>query len=186
MNRPLEVPDLYQRPARFSVAEYSRMLEAGMFEDMRVELVEGELVRMSPSHSEHGRAHAQVFGRLFAILREAGLESAIDIAAVTAPRTVRGPDIAVLRPDAPRRGLAEAQHLLLAIEIADSSIDRDLHEKARDYGGAGIPHYWVIDLAHAKTHVFSEAAAHGYDRSETVPFDQPIPVPGTGSSLIIG
>jgi Uma2 family endonuclease len=183
MNQPATFAETWQRPARFSVAEYGRMLDAGAFQDMRVELVEGELVRMSPAHSAHGRLHSRLHARLAAVLEKAGISCAIDLASVAGPDTVLGPDIAALAPGAAESGMVDASDILLAVEIADSSLGRDLGEKQRAYARAGVPHYWVVDVEAGVTHAMSSAAENGYRERVVIPFAQPLPVPGTKEAI---
>lgn len=183
MNQPAAFAESWQRPARFSLAEYDRMLAAGVFADMRVELVDGELVRMSPAHSAHGRTHVALLEQLLPVLKRAGLKSAIDLASVAGPSTVLAPDFAVLTPDAEQKGMVQARHILLAIEVADSSLGRDLGEKQRAYARAGVPHYWVVDVDAQVTHAMSGPAAQGYQTRVVIPFVQPLAVPGTDEAI---
>jgi len=53
------------------------------------------------------------------------------------------------------------------VEAADSTLRLDLTAKARQYGSAGIPDYWVVDIPNRLLHVFREPTPDGY-ASETV------------------
>lgn len=183
MNQLSNARPVWQRPARFTLAEFGRMLDSGAFEDMRVELVEGELIRMSPANSEHGRVHSLLHRRLAAVLERAGIETAIDLAVVVDGDSVLGPDIAALAPDAERQGMVSAAHVLLAVEVADSSIGRDLGEKQAAYASAAVPHYWVVDVSGRVTHAMSEPSGDGYGRRDVVPFGQLLAVPGTDEAI---
>src|SRR2546423_9728172 len=84
----------------FTVAEYHRMAEAGIFtEDGRVELIEGEILRMSPI----GSLHASCVKRLNKLLSSLVGQDAI--VSVQDPVQLNDfsepePDLALLRPRA--------------------------------------------------------------------------------------
>lgn len=185
MNAPFLTPDPKLGKHQFSAREYLHFLDSGAFADMKVELSEGILLRMSPAHSAHARMHSRVTARLEAAIAGTSLAVCLDLATVLNPLTVRGPDIALVHATAPDEGPARGQDILLAVEIADSSLADDLGDKARDYGAAGIPHYWVVDVAAKVTHAMQGPVAAGYGERRVVPFDQPLAVPGTPESIHI-
>lgn len=67
-----------------------------------------------------------------------------------------GPDLAVVSGS--RRDLADRQatSAVLIVEVADSSLDLDTTTKAELYATAGVPDYWVIDLASRKLLLFRD------------------------------
>lgn len=133
---------------RFTVDDYHRMGEAGiLYEGERVELIDGEVVAMSPI----GPRHSACVGRATRALVLTALDSAI----VLPQGSVRlsqyhepQPDLVLLRPRADFYATRHAGpgDILLAIEIADSSLTFDRTVKARVYAQAGIPEYWLADL----------------------------------------
>src|SRR5258708_2048030 len=112
---------------RFTVDEYHRMGRAGVFhEDDRVELLEGQIVEMSPI----GPAHAGCVAVLTGVLSRRGGESVVvwvqnpvDLGERSEPQ----PDVALLAPraDAYRTAHPRARDILLAIEVADTSLEHD-------------------------------------------------------------
>jgi Uma2 family endonuclease len=62
---------------------------------------------------------------------------------------------------------------LLVIEVADTTLKRDREIKAPDYGAAGLPELWIVDLDTRRTLVWRQAPA-GFSELETVSFDQPL------------
>ncbi|QMW22236.1 Uma2 family endonuclease [Sandaracinobacteroides saxicola] len=171
--------------ARFTATDYLRMLDAGAFEDMKVELIDGELWKMSPAHSLHGRRHMQVAGELYRCLTGTTMEAMLDIATILADQTVCGPDIGVFTSEAARTGPQTAEHLLLAVEISDSTLDQDLDLKAPLYAAAQVPILWVVDVRAEITHVMTDPDGHGYRTRRTIPFAQALPVPGTEKSITL-
>jgi Uma2 family endonuclease len=116
---------------RFSVHEYHRMAEVGILsEDDRVELIEGEILEMSPIGSRHAACVDRLnrllngFADLSAIVR---VQSPILLDVNSEPE----PDISLLRPsdDFYAGGHPTPGDVLLLIEVADTSVERDLEVK---------------------------------------------------------
>ena len=155
---------------RFTVEEYHRMGEAGIFrEDDRVELIEGEIVQMSPI----GRPHAftvMMFNNL--------LVKAVGGRALVSPGnpvrltrwTEPQPDLMLLRLDADyREEFVVPGHVLLVIEVADTSLAYDRGVKLRLYAQAGILEVWIVDVQHERVEVHRDPAGEGYRTVEVVP-----------------
>ena len=132
----------------FNVDEYHRMSDAGILsEDDPVELIEGEIVRMSPI----GSRHIGCVNRLNTSLnRNAG-----QFAIVSVQNPIRlddysepEPDIALLkhRSDFYSQSLATVEDVLLVIEVADTSVEYDRNVKLPLYAKAGIPEVWLATL----------------------------------------
>ena len=76
--------------------------------------------------------------------------------------------------------------MLLVVEASDSTLRPDLTAKARQYGSAGIPEYWVVDIPNRLLHVFREPVTDGY-ASETIltPDDEVHPLAAPASALCV-
>lgn len=132
----------------FSVDEYYRMAKAGLFsEGPHVELIEGEVIEMSPIGSRHAGCVDDLnslvthnVGRL-AIVR---VQGPIRIDEYSEPQ----PDIALLKPrrDSYRRSHPTPSEVLLVIEVADTSAHYDRNVKLPLYARAGIPEAWLVIL----------------------------------------
>jgi Uma2 family endonuclease len=158
MTRPVETPE-----RRVTVEEYHRMAEAGILPpDERVELLLGVVRRMSPKNWAHVVAANRIFdlfrrhleGRARVYkedpLRQVGLDSE------------REPDVMVCaHPDLNAFG-TESMKPLLVIEVAESSLARDLGEKLAIYAKAAIPEYWVVNLVDRVLDVFRDPAEGRY------------------------
>ena len=150
------------RPLRRS--DYDRMVELGLFEDERVELLHGMLVAMSPQDA----LHADVIGRLNRCLVPALLGRAL--VRVQAPLAVSDesepePDVAVVPEGDYSAG--HPQTALLVVEVAGSSLKKDRGVKARLYAAAGIPEYWLVDLERRVVEVRTRPTARRYGRLRT-------------------
>ena len=153
---------------RFTVDEYYRMAEVGILSARdRVELIDGEIVTMTPIGARHNGC---VTSAARALTRAAG-----DDALVQSQGPVRldvyyepEPDLALLRP---RDDFYTSRHagpadVILIVEIADSSIEYDRDVKASIYAMSGIPEYWVADLNANILVKYSLPNPRGYQRIE--------------------
>lgn len=135
-----ELPDEF-RPLRRD--EYDRLIDLGVFEGTKVQLVGGLLVEMTPQKDPHFQLIAdlnmllvpQVLGR-----HTVSVQGPLQVDEISEPE----PDLAIL-PLPRYRGVGKTGEALLVIEVAESSLRFDLGEKARRYAAAGYPEYWVID-----------------------------------------
>jgi Uma2 family endonuclease len=136
----VEVAELH----RLSVDEYHRILEAGgIGEDARVELLGGLLAAMSPKTRAHENAIAYLARRLMR-----GVDAGAFEVRVASPLTLEDsepePDLAVISLAAPRP--YHPATAALVVEVAVSSLQRDLGVKSGLYARAGVTEYWVVDL----------------------------------------
>jgi Uma2 family endonuclease len=133
---------------RFNVEEYHRMAETGILsEDDRVELIDGEILSMSPIGPRHLAATDRAT-RLFVELAGddaiARVQGSVRLGSFEEPQ----PDIVLLRPqpDFYASRFAGPQDVLLVLEVADSSLVHDRVTKGRIYAQAEIPEYWILNL----------------------------------------
>lgn len=186
MNKPFAPPTRVQPPiGGFTADEFEWMMECGAFADMRVELAGGYLERMSPAHFDHGTIHANVIADLAVVSRPAGLLIATDLAVRIDDLTIRGPDVTLLR-EASRTGSVPGNQVLLAVEVADTSLPKDLGPKLQEYARVGIPTYWVVDVQARAVRVLTQPDGEAYRRVEIVRFGEPLAVPETNQTITIG
>ncbi|MGH9068171.1 MAG: Uma2 family endonuclease [Acidimicrobiales bacterium] len=152
----------------FTVDEWHRMGEAGLFgEDARVELMDGEVVQMSPI----GSRHFDCVNRLNRLLVLAVGERAV----VSVQNPVRlgnysepQPDLALIRPRDYSAEIAQPEDVLLLIEVADTTLAWDRDRKGPLYGRSGIPLTWIVDLKGQEVIVLQGSAPDGYLVQERV------------------
>jgi Uma2 family endonuclease len=148
------------RPAtatvKFSLAHYHHLIALGLLADHRVELLEGEIVRMAPMKAPHlGRlgfltAHLP---HLITPDQQVYFQSPITLS-TSEPE----PDVMILKASPTFYGDSKptAIHALLLIEISDTTLNYDQGRKLAIYAESGIPEYWIIDLDHDVIHQYSD------------------------------
>lgn len=160
------------------------MGEAGAFDDMKVELIEGELERMNPPMGSHSRRQTSVMMRLGAIVGEGRLR--VELGVRLSDDTAVACDCAILMaPIEDEHRLALPSELVLAIEIAETTRSRDIGLKRILYATAGIPHYWVVDGNRSVVHVYGDPGDGDYSRVRTFGFGEMLDVPGTDATIVI-
>lgn len=192
MHELAEIQPDEQRLIRRS--EYERMVDLGLFEDERVELLYGVIVKMSP----HGPEHDSALSRL-TVLFVRGLSDGARVRIQSAFAASDGsepePDLAVVPPG--DYDDAHPSTAWLVVEVAKSSLVKDRGPKARLYAEAGVSEYWVVNLVDGLIEVHTAPRAglyrtitrYGLDdviRSERFPtLEVPVsavlkPMPGIG------
>ncbi len=121
------------------------MVDAGVLrEDERVELLEGNIVSMSPQ----SEAHMRVIVRLNRILTRS-LDDAYQVrpqGPLTLPDSEPEPDVAVVRAADAASTEVHPARALLVVECSGDSLSYDRTVKARIYARAGIPEYWIVNV----------------------------------------
>jgi Uma2 family endonuclease len=154
----------------FTVDEYHRMAEAGILgPEERLELIDGEIIQMSPI----GHAHWVAVNRASLLFFEAFRRNAV----VSTQNSVRlsgwtepQPDVTVFKP---RSDLYAAKKptpadVLLIVEVADSTLRFDRNVKVPLYAAAGIPEVWIEDLNNDCLLVYRDPHAEGYRSTVTL------------------
>jgi Uma2 family endonuclease len=153
----------------FTVGEYEQMISAGVLsEDDRLELIEGEILAMSPIAG----LHIQVVNRLNRLL----VLLLKDQAVVSIQNPVRlrhsepQPDVAILRSTANDQpaGVPRASDVILVIEVADTSVALDRAVKIPLFGREGIPEAWLVDLAQGSIEVYRGPSPSGYRNKQAL------------------
>lgn len=151
----------------FTVDEYDRLIEAGFFRpDERLELVDGEIVTMSPI----GTRHAARVGRLtdlFGARLGGNALVWVQNPVVLGERDEFQPDVAVLRRRDDYHATARPgpSDVLLLIEVADRTLTYDRSVKIPRYGAAGVSEVWLVDLQREVVLVYQTPTAEGYASS---------------------
>jgi len=163
MTVTVDIADSTHKVAPMDARAVRVLMEAGALpNDGRVELVDGNLIEMSPANDAHGAALAEIiFGLKSQLPRDYGVIA--DAAVYLADDLMLAPDIAVLRrPKVSHE--AEGADFDLIVEIAHTTLAQDLGWKADRYARHGVPEYWVVDLANRRLHIHRQPGPAGYGR----------------------
>jgi Uma2 family endonuclease len=143
--------------------EYDQLVALGVFEDERIELLDGLLVVMSPIGAPHSSAVQKLTELLVLALHgRASVRCQMPLAAgdLSEPE----PDLTVVPV-----GDYDTNHphqAYLVIEVADSSLATDRGRKLRLYARCNIAEYWIVNLADRCIEVYTEVSGDAYARLE--------------------
>ena len=148
--------------AKWSVADYHRMIASGILGDRAVELLAGNIVEMSPEDPLHASRIRKVANTLRLLLN--GLALISEAHPVTLNESEPEPDIAVVRLPESRYDERHpgAEDIFWLIEVANRSLAKDLQEKKQAYATAGISEYWVIDINTNRLTIFRQPQGTDY------------------------
>jgi Uma2 family endonuclease len=140
---------------------------AQSFPDARTELVQGEVVRMSPAGFEHGVIALRLGARLLAFVEahELGAVCGAETGFLIGrnPDTVRAPDVAFVA----RERLGEGPRVKtflpfapdLAVEVVSPSERAEgVQERVRDWFAGGVRQVWMVYPSVERVHVLRSPA----------------------------
>ncbi|WP_434687043.1 Uma2 family endonuclease [Pseudanabaena minima] len=149
---------------KFDVEQYQQMGKVGIFHpESRVELIDGEIVVMSPIGLKHIATINRMNYFLHSNIKENGIistQNSIRLSNYSEPQ----PDIAILRPrdDFYAGKFPEAEDVLLLIEIADFSLRYDQTNKLRLYAEYGISEYWIANVEREIVEIYHQPNGKAY------------------------
>jgi len=157
---------------KFTVGQYDRMIAAGVFEQpalpfaadlSRVELIEGEIVMMSPIGARHEEVVDRLTAWSFRCLPDSSVRVRIQQSlGIPGQHSVPQPDIAWVQPKEYAAHRPEAADAILVIEVAETSLHFDLGAKALMYARGGVAECWVVDVNAEVVHLLSAPGPDGY------------------------
>lgn len=175
--------DPLHSPHRWTREEYHKMIAAGIFDEARVELLDGEIWNMAGQLTPHATSVRKTTLFLRDIFDEGFLVDSQLPVGIT-PWSEPEPDVAVVigAPDDYADHHPGVDEILLLVEISDTSIRKDRTKKAKSYAQAGVTEYWIVNLAQQQLEVYRQPTPEGlyldikiYSPSETV---KPLASPG--------
>ena len=163
---------------RFSVEEFNKLGQAGIFdEDNRVELLDGEIIVMSPI----GSRHAGIVMRLnWTLHRRLGDRVLLNPQnpAVLDEFSEPLPDLTLLRP---RKDFYTSAHprpedILLLVEVSDTTLAYDRGRKLRKYAERGLREVWIVNVKQQRIEQFRGPVGFTYSSSAQFRRDQTITI----------
>lgn len=149
---------------RLSVEDFHRMGEAGIFrEDDHIELIDGELIEMTPIGSRHAAMVGRLTRALVSLVQDRAIvwvQNPLRLERDSEPE----PDLALLRPRADyyEQRLPSAVDVLWLIEVMDTSQGYDREVKIPLYARHGIPEVWLVDLPLERLEMYRKPAGNSY------------------------
>jgi Uma2 family endonuclease len=180
------------RQRRWSKREYYRLGELGLFRGERVELLEGQIVVLSPQNPRHAATVAHVLGilqGLFAAGYHVRPQLPLDLGQTTEPE----PDLVVVAGTTQQFLNVHPTSAELIVEISDTTVSYDRRRKGSLYARAGIADYWIINLVRRQLEVYrapipdtSRPYGHRYSsRTDLLPPATVSPLALPGVSLAV-
>lgn len=164
------------------------MVDAGILgEDEKVELIDGELLVVSPQGPDHGNTIACLHTLLARVFDGVG-QVRTQLPLVSSGSSLPEPDLAVGRPDIAweREGRhPRADETLLVVEVVVATA-AEARRKQPVYAAAGAPVYWVVDVPKREVVVHRDPRADGtWGRAEAVDESGSLGLPGTELTLVV-
>jgi Uma2 family endonuclease len=156
--------------AKWTLDDYHHMIKSGLLEGRSVELLNGEIVEMSPegeSHAYFSHEAAKYLERLLG--EQADIRQGKPIT-IPSSHSEPEPDIAVVQP----LGREYLQHhpypdnIFWVIEFSDTSLSKDLEGKKKTYAFANIQEYWVVSLKEPQLLIFRNPINGNYQTETKV------------------
>jgi Uma2 family endonuclease len=164
---------------RFNVKEYYRMAETGVLPPgVRVELLDGKVIDMSPIGPFHGGV-TEYLTEVFAAASKGRWRTRVQNALHLDDHSEPQPDLVLAKPIAEsyKRRHPRPEEVYLLIEVSDSTLETDQEDKVPAYGRAGIPEVWIVNLNELTVEIYREPNFTGYG-SKTIlqAGDQAVPL----------
>lgn len=142
------------------------MVEAGILgPDDHVELLEGEIVEMSPEKSRHAAVVDLVADKMREIYADRAVsvrvQHPLDLGEASQPE----PDVAVVEGRPREHTQRHPRGALIVVEVSDTSLEYDRTRKLRVYARAGIAEYWIVNLVEERVEIHRDREGDGYRSS---------------------
>jgi Uma2 family endonuclease len=147
--------DVPVKTRRWRRVEYDRLVDLGMFEGERLELLDGLLVVREPQKSPHAAMVAQV-GHVGEVAFGAGWQVRSQLPLALDDDSEPEPDAAVVAGERRDYFNAHPSTAALIVEVADSSVRLDRRFKSRLYARAGLPEDWIVNIVDGVLEVHRE------------------------------
>ncbi|MCC3445784.1 MULTISPECIES: Uma2 family endonuclease [unclassified Microcoleus] len=155
---------------KWTVADYHRIIAAGILEGRKAELIGGEIIEMAPEGESHAYCSDEAGEYLIYLLGDRAKVRQGKPITLPLNNSEPEPDIAVIQ----RLGQNYREHhpypenIFWLIEYSNSTLTKDLGIKNKIYAAAGIAEYWVVNLRTMELIVFRDPTDAGYQFRETL------------------
>jgi Uma2 family endonuclease len=154
---------------KWSLNRYHQAIDSGIFDDQSVELLQGEIVIMTPEREPHAYYNTETADYLRNLLGEQA--KIRDAKPITLPNNSEPePDIAIVKP----LGKTYLKHhpypedIFWLIEFSQTTLDKDMGVKKTIYAEAGIKEYWLVNLKDLHLKIFRHLINNQYTEELTL------------------
>lgn len=149
---------------KWSINEWHNLVESGVLAGKSVELLDGEIARVSPEKPIHSSRIVRVADYLRNLLGDGA--QVREAHSVTLDQSEPEPDIAVVSY---RSNFYSDRHphpidIYWLIEVSSSTLALDTKIKSKIYARNGIKEYWIIDLVNSKLIVYTQPLGEQYTK----------------------
>ena len=143
---------------QFTIEEYHRLIELEFFKlDERLELIRGDIIKMSPKRTAHSVCNSLLFGELYILLKDKAIVRGQEPILIP-PNSEPEPDVVIAKK---KENNYLSSHpcpsdILLVIEIADSTLKFDRDVKLTLYAEAEIMEFWIVNLRDKQLETYSQ------------------------------
>ncbi|MFQ5760380.1 MAG: Uma2 family endonuclease [Acidiferrobacterales bacterium] len=172
---------------RWAREEYDRMIAAGVFHpEARLELIDGEIVNMTPQGSLHATA-VRLAEDLLRVAFSTGFDIRVQMPLALDDSSEPEPDLAVVTGSPREYRDAHPSGAVLIVEVADATLSFDRQQKKTLYARTGIQEYWIVNLTDEQLEVYRDPRGTDYTRKTTLRSGQsvaPLAAPESSISVI--
>jgi Uma2 family endonuclease len=174
------------RTKRWNRAEYDRAVAAGAFApDAHVQLIQGDIVEMTPQGAAHVaavRAVEEALRSMFSTGYDVRVQAPLALLSDSEPE----PDVAVVPGSFRDYRDHHPDRAVLVVEVADTSLMFDRTSKAAVYAGADIREYWIVNLVDHQLEVYRDPRNGAYATHDVLSASDVItPVAAPGAQLAV-
>jgi len=149
---PWQPSKVIPQPRKWTVTEFDHLGSLGCFVGRRAFLLDGVILEQGPMDPPHADA-LEVLTELLRVAFGSGWRFRIQTPLHLDQFNNPMPDLAVVAGQVGYHS-DHPTTAALVVEVADTTLQTDLTDKAERYATAGIADYWVLDLNGRVLHVF--------------------------------
>jgi Uma2 family endonuclease len=155
--------------AKWSIQDYHQIIETGLLDERKVELIRGEIIEMSPEGAPHSSYCGEIGEYLRKILGDRA--KVREAHPITLPNNSEPePDLAIVKISSTlyRDRHPYPEDIFWLLEIANSTLAKDVGIKKDLYADGGIEEYWVLNLPESVLVVFRDLTTSGYQSTTSL------------------
>lgn len=149
---------------KWTIEQWHRLVETGVLAGQNVELLEGEIIEMSPEGVSHSFCNQSLADYLRSLLNRQAIVN--ERYPITLDNSEPQPDLAIIQ--SPREIYGQhhpyPENIYWLVEISNSTLQFDRTTKANIYARNSIREYWIVDLVNKKLIVHTMPNGSSYQK----------------------